>query len=99
MTPPPDLVDRDAIVAMLMARIEEVVGDNSKQTDEIEWLAMLVAESEARLAAHRRWIASVRSIHATPQFSPTVRGSRSATGRSSRGPAPPPASSPIVASA
>ena len=49
MTSPPDLVDKDAIIATLMSRLELSLAENAKQASEIERLAALVAEFEFRL--------------------------------------------------
>jgi transposase len=42
MTPPPDLADKDALIATLLARIEALVATNA-------WLTARVAELEAKL--------------------------------------------------
>ena len=47
LSPPPELIDRDALIATLMARIEELV-------TQVAWQAARIAELEARIGKPRK---------------------------------------------
>ena len=54
MKPPPDLVDKDGLIATLVARIEALVEQNAKLMAEHAWLTARVVELEAKIGRPRK---------------------------------------------